>query len=81
MIFKANKKINEEQFFKECDNAGIKLISIIRDRKDNLIFDADKNPIDIINAHIPKQIITLNERVDRIQNIDDIKKFLKNEDI
>lgn len=79
MKFKLKKKINDAQLFEECKAVGINLISITRDKDNNLILDADKSPLDIINNHIPKVELTIVQRVDKIQNLDDVKKFLKGE--
>ena len=77
MKFEITKKINKSQLFKECKDAGINLISITSDKQDNLILESDKDLKSVLTAHIPKVELTRNEKIDNIQNLNDVKEFLK----
>jgi len=79
-----NKKINAVQLLEELGTKGIDVNGITSDKDDKHIIhlqkETDKAEINAsINAHSPVKELTDRQKVDSIQSLEDVKKFLKGE--
>jgi len=77
--FEFNKKVNGQQLYAELQAAGFSVKFMNIEKDNSITIDATQDPVTIVNAHVPKVQKTEAEKIDSIQNLVDVKKYLKGE--
>ena len=85
VTYKFIKKINDSQLISELKSNNINVLGITKHTDNTIIVDCDKDPTIVVNNHLPKAIVTINDTkiklnsdVDLLVTTDDIKTLLKN---